>query len=143
VRGQVQREGEVIHVVAQRLEDLSPLLASVGNRGDVADIYRVSRADVVKSPVGPDPRDPAQSPLAAAPATSIFRTCGLPRASSPVSPQKAETFAKPVGPPRHQLLGARRGRYGAGTCRDPHEGRARAEFRTVRRRSDIFSRKPR
>lgn len=63
VRGQVQREGEVIHVIAQRLEDLSPMLASVGRRQDVADIYRVSRADVVKSAVGPDPRDPATRPL--------------------------------------------------------------------------------
>ncbi len=63
VRGQVQREGEVIHVIAQRLEDLSPMLASVGNRRDVADIYRVSRADIVKSAVGPDPRDPETKPL--------------------------------------------------------------------------------
>ncbi|MEI4507436.1 error-prone DNA polymerase [Sphingopyxis sp. CCNWLW253] len=63
VRGQVQREGEVIHVIAQRLDDLSPLLASVGNRADVADVYRVSRADVVKSPVGRDPRDPTTQPL--------------------------------------------------------------------------------
>jgi len=63
VRGQVQREGKVIHVIAQRLEDLSPLLASVGNRADVADIYRVSRADVVKSPIRPDPRDPVDAPL--------------------------------------------------------------------------------
>src|SRR3546814_1895561 len=63
VRGQVQREGEVIHVIAQRLEDLSSMLASVGHRQDVADIYRVSRADVVKSAVGPDPRDPESRPL--------------------------------------------------------------------------------
>jgi error-prone DNA polymerase len=63
VRGQVQREGEVIHIIAQRLDDLSPLLASVGNRADVADIYRVSRADVVKNPMTPDPRDPAEHPL--------------------------------------------------------------------------------
>ena len=63
VRGQVQREGEVIHIVAQRLDDLSPLLASVGQRKDIADIYKVGRADVVKSPVGPDPRDPETKPL--------------------------------------------------------------------------------
>jgi error-prone DNA polymerase len=63
VRGQVQREGDVIHVIAQRLDDLSPLLASVGRRTDVADIYRVSRADVAKSPISPDPRDPANRPL--------------------------------------------------------------------------------
>ena len=63
VRGQVQREGEVIHVIAHRLDDLSAMLASVGNRTDVADVYRVSRADVVKNGVGPDPRDPAERPL--------------------------------------------------------------------------------
>lgn len=33
-RGRVQREGEVLHLVAQDLEDLSPLLASVGGRDD-------------------------------------------------------------------------------------------------------------
>jgi error-prone DNA polymerase len=33
-RGQVQREGEVVHVVAHRLEDLSDLLRSVEGRGD-------------------------------------------------------------------------------------------------------------
>jgi error-prone DNA polymerase len=58
VRGQVQREGDVIHVIAHRLDDLSAMLASVGNRADVADIYRVSRADVVRNPITPDPRDP-------------------------------------------------------------------------------------
>ena len=63
VRGQVQREGEVIHIIARRLDDLSPLLASVGNRADIADIYRVSRADVVKNPMTPDPRDPAAHSL--------------------------------------------------------------------------------
>lgn len=57
VRGQVQREGDVIHVIARRLDDLSPLLASVGERADVAGIYRTSRGDVAKNPVAPDPRD--------------------------------------------------------------------------------------
>ncbi|MBJ7501214.1 MAG: error-prone DNA polymerase [Sphingopyxis sp.] len=63
VRGQVQREGEVIHVIAQRLDDLSAMLASVGRRADVADIYRVSRADIVRNPMAPDPRDREQRPL--------------------------------------------------------------------------------
>tara|TARA_R110000868_G_scaffold411785_1_gene710560 strand:+ start:37964 stop:41281 length:3318 start_codon:yes stop_codon:yes gene_type:complete len=63
VRGQVQREGEVIHLIAQRLIDMSPLLASVGTRGDLSDVYRVSRADVGKNPVSPDPRDPANRTL--------------------------------------------------------------------------------
>lgn len=63
VRGRVQREGEVIHVIAERLDDLSALLASVGQRGEVSDLYRVSRADVVKHGMGPDLRDPAARPL--------------------------------------------------------------------------------
>lgn len=32
VRGRIQREGEVVHLVAQRLTDLSADLASVGDR---------------------------------------------------------------------------------------------------------------
>lgn len=63
IRGQVQKEGDVIHVVAQRLDDLSALLASVGQRQDVASVYRAARADIVRSPVSPDPRDPANHHL--------------------------------------------------------------------------------
>lgn len=36
VDGQVQREGEVVHVVARRLHDLSSLLDSLGSRGEVS-----------------------------------------------------------------------------------------------------------
>src|SRR5690606_16252304 len=61
VRGRVQREGDVIHVVVQRLEDMSGLLASVGERDDVASIYHVGRADVVKHGMGHDPRDPERA----------------------------------------------------------------------------------
>ncbi len=64
VRGQVQRGGDVIHVIARRLDAMSPLLASVGRR---ADVYRVSRADVVKHGVGPDPRDPSERHLGKGP----------------------------------------------------------------------------
>jgi error-prone DNA polymerase len=63
VRGRVQREGDVIHVVAQRLDDLSALLASVGSRDELAGVYRVGRADVVRNGMGPDPRDPASRRL--------------------------------------------------------------------------------
>jgi len=35
-RGRVQREGEVIHLVAEELDDLSDLLRSVGHRGEAA-----------------------------------------------------------------------------------------------------------
>ena len=34
VHGRIQREGEVVHLVAQRLTDLSAELASVGDRDD-------------------------------------------------------------------------------------------------------------
>ncbi|MBV9747483.1 MAG: hypothetical protein JO157_01595 [Acetobacteraceae bacterium] len=33
-QGRVQREGEVVHLVAERLEDLTGLLRSVGKRAD-------------------------------------------------------------------------------------------------------------
>ena len=71
VRGQVQREGTVTHVIAQRLDDLSPMLASVGTRQDISDVYRVSRADVVKSPMSPDPRDGVEKALGR-PARTIY-----------------------------------------------------------------------
>ncbi len=67
VRGQAQREGDVIHIVAQRLDDLSPLLASVGKREDLASVYQVSRAGIVKSAMSPDPRDPAERALGRSP----------------------------------------------------------------------------
>lgn len=51
VRGRVQREGDVIHVIARRLDDMSPLLASVGGRAGM----------------GPNPRDPAERPLGKGP----------------------------------------------------------------------------
>ncbi|NKJ02049.1 hypothetical protein [Novosphingobium sp. SG707] len=67
--GQVQ--GEVIHVVAQRLDDLSPLLASVGGRGDTSGMDPVARADVVKHGSGPDRRDPEERVLGR-PARNMF-----------------------------------------------------------------------
>jgi error-prone DNA polymerase len=63
VRGQVQREGEVIHLIAQRLDDLSPMLASLGARADVASVYRMARADGATSGGGPDSRDGQRSHL--------------------------------------------------------------------------------
>ena len=54
-RGKMQREGEVIHVVADHLTDLSDLLRSVGQQGELP--TRFTRADHVKHPAGPDPRE--------------------------------------------------------------------------------------
>lgn len=64
VRGQVQREGAVIHVVAQRLDDLSGLLDSIAGRID-GRLFPVGRADAIKPGGGPDHRDPAGKALGA------------------------------------------------------------------------------
>jgi error-prone DNA polymerase len=52
VKGRVQREGEVIHVISERLEDMTPLLHSVAGRGFP---HRLSPGDGASSG-GPDPR---------------------------------------------------------------------------------------
>jgi error-prone DNA polymerase len=54
--GRVQREGEVIHVVTERLDDLSDLLKSLGGRSAPFPL-RHGRGDEVKHPNGPDPRE--------------------------------------------------------------------------------------
>ncbi|CAN5808208.1 error-prone DNA polymerase [soil metagenome] len=57
VRGRVQREGEVVHLVARHLADLSADLASVGER-DAAFPLPHGRGDQVRhGGSGPDPRD--------------------------------------------------------------------------------------
>jgi error-prone DNA polymerase len=56
VRGQLQRESEVIHVVAEQLTDLSDLLASVGGRGAPFPLVH-GRGDEAKHGGGPDPRE--------------------------------------------------------------------------------------
>ena len=54
--GQVQREGTVVHVVTDRLEDLSDLLRSVGERDEAFPI-RHDRGDGATHPGAPDPQD--------------------------------------------------------------------------------------
>ncbi|PZU72659.1 MAG: error-prone DNA polymerase [Brevundimonas sp.] len=56
VDGKVQREGEVVHIVAQRLHDGSDLLASLGRRGE----FRLphGRGDEVYHGSAPDARTP-------------------------------------------------------------------------------------
>jgi error-prone DNA polymerase len=56
VRGRVQREGEVIHVIADRLEDLSPLLAGLGRMEEDFPL-RTGRGDEAKHGGAPDPRE--------------------------------------------------------------------------------------
>jgi error-prone DNA polymerase len=55
-RGKVQKEGEVIHVIADHLTDFSPLLASVGQRGGEFPLAR-GHGDAVTHPNGDDPRE--------------------------------------------------------------------------------------
>jgi len=55
VRGKLQREGEVMHVVAHELTDLSEMLRSVGDREDFP--LRHGRGDEAKHGGGPDSRE--------------------------------------------------------------------------------------
>ena len=55
-RGKVQREGQVIHVIAEHLIDLSGLLGAVGEREEVFPLPH-GRGDEAKHGSGPDPRD--------------------------------------------------------------------------------------
>jgi len=54
-RGKVQREGEVIHVIAEHLVDLTELLNSVGSRNEAFPVPH-GRGDEAKHGSGPDPR---------------------------------------------------------------------------------------
>src|SRR5215216_2467356 len=53
-RGRVQREGQVIHVIAEHLIDLSALLGGVGEREKVFTLPH-GRGDEAKHGSGPDP----------------------------------------------------------------------------------------
>jgi error-prone DNA polymerase len=54
-RGRVQREGEVIHLIAEHLIDLSDLLRSVGDRDESFPVPH-GRGDEAKHGGGPDQR---------------------------------------------------------------------------------------
>ena len=56
VTGRIQREGEVVHLIAQDVADLSELLRSVGRRGEPFPLPH-GRGDQVKHAGGPDPRE--------------------------------------------------------------------------------------
>jgi error-prone DNA polymerase len=55
-RGKLQREGEVMHVVADELTDLTPMLRSVGTRGEDFPL-RTGRGDEAKHGGAPDQRE--------------------------------------------------------------------------------------
>ncbi len=55
-RGRLQREGAVMHVVAEHLTDLTPMLRSVGTRGGEIP-WRTGRGDEARHGGAPDARD--------------------------------------------------------------------------------------
>ena len=69
--GRVQREGTVVHVVTDRLEDLSDLLRSVGERDEAFPI-RHGRGNGVTHPAAPDPRNGLGAAPAGRPVRDIY-----------------------------------------------------------------------
>jgi DNA polymerase III alpha subunit len=57
VRGRIQREGEVVHLVVHQLTDLSSALASVGERDDAFPVPHGRGDQVRHGGPGPDPRE--------------------------------------------------------------------------------------
>ena len=55
VTGRVQNEGGVIHIVAESLQDLSPMLGQLSAQG--ANLSSLARADEVRRPLARDPRE--------------------------------------------------------------------------------------
>jgi error-prone DNA polymerase len=58
VVGRIQREGDVVHVVAYKLIDLSAALASVGGREGPFPLPHGRGDEFHRGPPGPDPRAP-------------------------------------------------------------------------------------
>jgi error-prone DNA polymerase len=54
----LQNEAGVIHVVAETLEDLTPMLGLLWAQG--GGVSSLARADEVRRPQGRDPREPAR-----------------------------------------------------------------------------------
>ncbi|WP_313606705.1 error-prone DNA polymerase [Rhizobium sp.] len=68
IHGKIQREGEVVHLVAQRLFDFSADLASLGERDSEFPVPH-GRGDQVKHGSGPDQRENPKPPM---PTRDIF-----------------------------------------------------------------------
>lgn len=64
VNGKIQREGDVVHLVAQRLFDLTSDLSSLSDRDGEAFVLPHGRGDELRhGPLGPDPRSPKEPPI--------------------------------------------------------------------------------
>jgi error-prone DNA polymerase len=64
IKGRVQREGEVVHLVAHHLTDLTPLLASVGHRDGSFPLPHGRGDELHHGSPRPDPRGQAKMPAA-------------------------------------------------------------------------------
>ncbi len=73
VRGRVQREGDVVHLVAYHFKDLSAELAGVGSRDGSFPLPHGRGDEFHRGGSGPDAREPKTSPLAARDIS--FATC--------------------------------------------------------------------
>ena len=71
MRGQLQKEGEVIHIICDRIIDHDDMLRSIGRMNFA---IQSGRGDGAKSGGGPDPRDPAWAPRGPTPASRPFGT---------------------------------------------------------------------
>jgi len=58
IDGRIQREGEVVHLIAYKLEDLTPLLSSLGQRNAPFPLPAGAGDEARRGPHGPDPRGP-------------------------------------------------------------------------------------
>jgi error-prone DNA polymerase len=71
VTGKLQNESGVIHVVAERAEDLTPLLRRLSH--DHGCVEGLARADAVKHPNPPDPRELHRHPRVGDALVTLFR----------------------------------------------------------------------
>ena len=62
VTGRVDRDGKVIHVIAEQIEDATPLLATLGRQGDTHMDPTQGRADEVRRPVASRGADNTRHP---------------------------------------------------------------------------------
>jgi error-prone DNA polymerase len=58
IDGRIQREGEVVHLIAYKLEDLTPMLSSLGQRDAPFPLAHGRADEGHRGPNGPDPRGP-------------------------------------------------------------------------------------
>ncbi len=72
VTGKLQSESGVIHVVAERVEDLTPLLRRLSQSQDTGCVEALARADAVKHPAAPDPH-PHRHPRTGDALVTLFR----------------------------------------------------------------------